>query len=191
MDSIDWSKAPESATHYAIVDDEYVYYKKDGQNINAYHKGNWVCDVSHGHVSWGMKNINKIPEKTMFINCTTTSHIDKQIYTQAMHDNGELPSVGMECMYKDGCTCQWINVEVMYISEWSIVLKQTSEGYGKDVDIAKHIEDVEIKPIDTRTDREKLFGQINAIPRIYIDDANELVDRIISGDLYGVTWSKS
>tara|TARA_R110002033_G_scaffold45448_2_gene89016 strand:- start:1618 stop:2265 length:648 start_codon:yes stop_codon:yes gene_type:complete len=81
------------------------------------------------------------------------------VYTQEMADNGELPSVGMTCMYGDINTDNYILVEVMYISEWVIVIKQVSDGYGKDVEIAKHTDNANLKPIDTRTKKEKAIDE--------------------------------
>jgi len=109
----------------------------------------------------------------------------KQVYTQAMADNGELPSVGMECMYKDACTGNYIEVEVLFINEWSIVLKQTGEGYGKDVSVAKHVNDVKLKPIDTRTDKEKAIEEyIVTLPPITVNEA-ELIKKAFDA---GVKW---
>jgi len=71
----------------------------------------------------------------------------KPVYTQAMADKGELPSVGMECLYLDSITSNYIECTVMYVSEWAIVLRQTGNGYGKDVELAKHTSDVTIKPL--------------------------------------------
>jgi glucan-binding YG repeat protein len=87
---IDWSKAPEGATHYAIVDGDVVYYRPHGENIHSFLNYMWIQE--QGHKSWIMDNIKPIPEKTSMI------APDKLLYTQAQCDAGELPSVGMECM---------------------------------------------------------------------------------------------
>ena len=113
----------------------------------------------------------------------------KLVFTQAMADNGELPVVGMECMIK-----------LTYQDDNSFN-KGYINGYSQDkkwlvfTDYLGNLEQLHIdkgvysfKPINTRTDKEKLFDQINSIPRIYIDDANELVDKIILGRIHGVKW---
>lgn len=68
------------------------------------------------------------------------------IFTQEMCDNGELPSVGMECLYLD-TSKEYIKCKVVYLSEWSIVLEQTEKGYAQGVEVAKAVDDVTIKPL--------------------------------------------
>lgn len=68
------------------------------------------------------------------------------IYTQEMCDNGELPSVGMECLYLD-TNKEYIKCKVVYLSEWSIVLEQTEKGYAQGVEVAKAVDYVTIKPL--------------------------------------------
>jgi hypothetical protein len=112
-------------------------------------------------------------------------------YTQAMADNGVLPSVGMECLYLDSTTNNYIKCLVMYISEWAIVLKQAGEGYGKDVELAKHINDVTIKPLTPpKTDDEKFMDALVEY-NLCTDDSDwkeHLLGFIKSGELHGVSF---
>jgi hypothetical protein len=80
------------------------------------------------------------------------------IYTQEMCDNGELPSVGMECLYYDDNKKQ-IKCKVMYLSEWVLVLSQTEKGYAQGVEIAKRVGDATVKPLTPpKTDKEKAIN---------------------------------
>ena len=76
--NIDWSKAPEGATHYGIGSDSYYsgFYKIISSDEGFFHdKSQWLkC------ASW--PELTERPQPTL-------------TYTQAMADNGEFPSVGM------------------------------------------------------------------------------------------------
>ena len=43
--------------------------------------------------------------------------------------------------------------------------------------------------IDKRTDKEKLFDEVNSIPRIFNSDALEFCQKIIDGKITGVKWT--
>lgn len=83
----------------------------------------------------------------------------KPVYTQEMADNGELPPVGSECMALfDSDLDEWVKAEVLGhrcndagISIASCMLPEKSFILGWFVDF---------KPIDTRTDGEKLIDEI-------------------------------
>lgn len=52
--------------------------------------------------------------------------------------NGEgLPPVGTVCEYHDGNT--WISVEIVFLSEWVIVIRSKANNIGNGVDIAKDL----------------------------------------------------
>lgn len=103
---------------------------------------------------------------------------EKPVYTQAMADNGELPSVGMECLFKGKL------YEILVLNDFQACVKDVKsvDGYMSTVCLP------DIKPIDARTSKEKLFDQINSVPRIYIADAEKLVEQIVNGELCGVTF---
>ena len=114
--------------------------------------------------------------------------IPKPVFTQAMADAGELPPIGslfidVELNDTDD------NTAVLAIAH-DLPLKRVVYKRGETLQDTEYFGAVahECKPIDQRTDREKLFDQINSVPRIYIDDANKLVDDIISGKIHGVEW---
>ena len=87
---IDWSKAPEGATHYKFSkDNEGCFYKAcDSEFALMFNGSEWLyTDWTTNDV---IKNITK-PWPVYFMPKTQPV----LTYTQAMADNGELPSVGM------------------------------------------------------------------------------------------------
>lgn len=127
---IEWSKAPEGATHYVVLGGDVVYYKIKDDDIKAYHN-TWVSDFSEKE--WLVDNAFRISNETQ---PTLT-------YTQAMADNGELPSVGMKFIYCDSTNTK-NNAIVTYASEWNIVFKCLDDGFSKDVELAKEISGLDI-----------------------------------------------
>ena len=121
----------------------------------------------------------------------------KPVYTQAMADNGELPPIGSKAKisrhlhnsYTDkfaGKDCEIINHVRSIRDEYDIAVFRCVDDEGEYIYhalIARCF-----LPIDTRTSEEKLFDQINSVPRIYIADAEKLVEQIVSGELCGVTF---
>ena len=87
---IDWSKAPEGATHYAVRLGSYMegWYK-------VKERGYYFIPVSEETELWNGSDNNGSPSER--INLIPKPELT---YTQAMCDAGELPSVGMECNFK-------------------------------------------------------------------------------------------
>ena len=88
---IDWSKAPEGATHHVkdLLDNsmtEFVKYNNTGDYGEGYYS---MIDSTHW--STGVKNDNNFS--------LTPKPQPTPIFTQEMYDNGVLPSVGMECEF--------------------------------------------------------------------------------------------
>lgn len=120
MSDIDWSKAPEGATHYGYDSDYYVsgWYKVDGDTQK-------------------FKNSDTMPDRwgNILVNRPTDQLIPrpqlKPVYTKEMSDNGELPSVGMECMVICGndLNSTWHECVVDFIGKFKAVVttQQISE----------------------------------------------------------------
>jgi len=108
---------------------------------------------------------------------------DHPVFTQAMADNGELPVVGSYFIDIEYNTDKPV-LAIAHDLPMKRVVYKSCDNDPEYFGAVAH----ECKPIDTRTDKEKLFDAINSVPRIYIDDANKLVDDIISGKLTGVKW---
>jgi len=132
---IDWSKAPEWATGVGTLS-SYKFWMND-DSYEAFDGNKRIFFTNYDSTDYGCFVPIAIKPKPESI----------PVFSQAMCDAGELPSVGMECFYLDSTTNNYIECTVMYISEWAIVLRQTGEGYGKDVELAKHVSDVTIKPL--------------------------------------------
>jgi len=143
---VDWSKAPEGATHYGV---ESSYYIKGFYIITSEEDFFYESDVCE----W------------VRCSCTPSDLTPRPpaqpVFTQSMADAGELPQVGMECGYID--IQKEITVLIKYLSSWVIVFEQISEGYGKNVEISKPVDnDLKklLKPIDTRTDKQKAIDDL-------------------------------
>jgi hypothetical protein len=67
----------------------------------------------------------------------------KTVYTQEMHDNGELPSVGMECLYKERGGINWCKCKVIAIHGVKIWI----ENLDKQSTPLNNISTLEFKPL--------------------------------------------
>lgn len=93
MKDIDWSKAP---------DDCIGAIKHTGDGSVSYEYGRFItgfgdCISHYGHYC-GEDSVYPAKDSYMFI--PRPAEKTKPVYTQAMSDAGELPSVGMECLVK-------------------------------------------------------------------------------------------
>lgn len=95
----------------------------------------------------------------------------KPVYTQEMHDNGELPPVGSECL-------------IMYSSSnYKGTITYMGDGVGcyhskdNNKEYTFSFNAVKFKPLDTRTDQDKLRDAISSIvaPLILDDDLSRNV----------------
>jgi len=87
---INWDEAPEGATHWGdggngYVDGWFKIIKGDSQYFMRPHNKKWI-ETRHPRLTTELINRPVTP-------CG-------EVYTQAMSDNGVLPSVGMECKVK-------------------------------------------------------------------------------------------
>jgi len=83
MSDINWDDAPEGATHYDAREGVYPWVMADDNGKKYWYFNRWV------------KYANDIGVNDSISSKPVTS----PIYTQEMADNGELPSVGMECFF--------------------------------------------------------------------------------------------
>lgn len=113
----------------------------------------------------------------------------KPVYTQAMADAGELPSVGMKVVARYNHDSKSVTHcgYVLYVSEYRLILDiNGSEWHGL-------LGDYVIEPIDTRTDKEKA----DDLFKFYLKGENVSTHKsfsqaVIDGDFGdNVTWSKS
>jgi len=105
MSEIDWSKAPEGATHYQHDICEN-WLKRDGNNIVSY----W---------SWGAQRWYKYANSISSSNADGLGYISKATpkpVSEEWNGNG-LPPVGVECEYRHepGSDSIWFKCEIKYI----------------------------------------------------------------------------
>jgi len=178
---IDWTKAPEGATHYAKVDGEIVYYKTNGDQIFGCHDTEWVHDSSSK--CWLMNNTHKIPEPSTL--CGTSSKPLQPVFSKAMQDNNELPPVGSKaiCEYQDGVELLIVAHDLLN-EDGAFALVCDSTGYWG-------AEARRWKPIDTRTDKEKAIDNLMFFGDQGQDSeaANFNLEAIIAGKITGVKWT--
>jgi len=122
--------------------------------------------------------------KDNYINNTggMTNMNTKPVYTQAMADDGVMPSVGMEVMHLS------VKKVVMLLADSNskYVLKSVNDFYSLAL---RH----DIKPLDTRTDTEKAIDNILALvaatPFKCKEQSKVILNEIKAGKVHGVTWS--
>jgi len=141
MTDIDWSKAPEGATHYDTAHDVYPWIKCQGDSVYF-----WYVDV------WDLSCLTNILTANL-VKRPGISNV-KPVFTQKMADAGELPSVGMECMVIDNSLMNHVYEKcvILFVGIYKVVY--TSDSC---VERFSNIDEVKFKPIDTRTDEEKAF----------------------------------
>jgi len=81
---------------------------------------------------------------------------DKPIFTQAMHESGTLPLVGMECMVVDISLMnhEYEKCVILFIGIHKVVY--TSESC---IERFSNLDEVKFKPVDNRDDEEKAFDK--------------------------------
>lgn len=104
-------------------------------------------------------------------------------------DGTGLPPVGTECEYEDN-TGKWIHVEVVYKSDWVIVIRGKEKNIGNGVEIAKDLvmdKLCRFRPLRTERDKaiEKLQRVLNVV-RNTREDAENLYDAIVAGKIDGL-----
>ena len=123
--------------------------------------------------------------------------LEQPVFTQAMSDNGELPEKGVKCQgyvlaetKTQGQPCnKWI--EGYFIKKAQApnggmcFLFESAGGHSYILNAESHI-----KPIDTRTDKEKAVDDIRKItmPDKLTEVEWDIVAAIRSGQITGVKW---
>ena len=113
----------------------------------------------------------------------------KTVFTQAMADNGELPPIGSKVQFVGNDD---------YLVEFNIndgdeleCICHTKDFEGDSIGVYRHKDGFSvsilnqlIKPIDTRTDKEKCYDDLSKIGITQ----QSLIDSIIAGNIHGVKW---
>ena len=182
-----WKDAPDGATGHS-EDNEYYeecWYKNitsESFYCMTVSSGIWI----HSFDTWQLKRRGVI-----------TRPKPQPVFTQAMADAGELPSVGMEC--------------ILSISEFAAIHSQDKSYNGHHCEIVAHIDTLAVaivrdensdvcftitanhtwfKPIDTRAEKEKAIDDYISQQHYGLDSLSEHIKTIMSDAFNaGVTWS--
>jgi hypothetical protein len=164
MSDIDWSKAPEGATHYSTAGT----FLKEINGKFAF----FTCGVSHG--GWLIDNHHQ-PDR---INLTPRPI--KPVYTQAMKDKGIHVKAGMMFTTEvDG------NYTAELVNDKSVCFTD-EDGFLIALNI--HM----AKPIDTRTDTEKAIDDLRKMDESICNDTEwhkNFIEAIKSGKVHGITFT--
>ena len=133
---IDWSKAPEDATHYwPAMDSFYKFSKHD--NDFVWQNCEWQRCSSIDRFG------GELTEKP------------SPVFTQEMSDNGELPQVGMVVMVKNKCDAhpKLKRAAIKYMGDLVVYnYMDCPERCDKNINLV-------FRPIDTRTDKQKAIDK--------------------------------
>ena len=173
---IDWSLAPEGATHHLMAGVNGVmgaFYRLDNSGLHLYHckRKKWVDGLNK--TSWlvGNKLITTKPTKV--------------IYTQDQCDAGELPPIGLLIQIRTdyGDDNEFYNG--ILLAENKGVIWFDDDKYGGRLHSRN---EVTLQPIDTRTDTEKAVDDM----AVFVGNCESdfgIIQAIKAGKIHGVTWS--
>jgi hypothetical protein len=191
---IDWSKAPEGATHYAeeSVDNFACWIKQDhGLSYVAA----WL------HEKRGKDAVVHWNSPGDFILTDCVAKPQPPVYTQEMKDNTELPPIGSKVQFVGNDD---------YLVEFSIVdgdeiecICHTTDFEGESTGVYRHKDGYSVsiltqlvEPLTPpKTDKENAIDAAIGNLMFYGDQtqteqkANETLIAIMEGKIHGVTWS--
>lgn len=163
-------------------DRELKYF---GDNRPSYRSGIYTDNLCSGHREKHSKFYGEKVSREQYEYAITAS---KQ---QAWSGQG-LPPVGCDCEWKDDRTNQWVEVKVVYASEWMVVIED-KEGTELAVEFYGGCRGKDFRTIRTESDRKRdeaiaamrknvsnhnKTDVINAIVQIY--------DAIVGGEIPGI-----
>lgn len=152
--NIDWSKAPEDATHAGtttglkipvfykdIREDKYSYWYDDGDGWREDATGNPSC--------------TPLIERTK---------------KQEAWDGAGLPTAGTECEWKEKSGFQWVAATILFITDSSVVCKR-SDGFEWQMPTKRTV----FRPIKTAEQlaEEERKSQLEVMHKIYMEGASE------------------
>lgn len=133
MNSIDWSKVPEGATHWSPAEGEH--------RVEAY----WRPDKSGGYDCWAVCSGGGFWQTNRHPLPDYAKPLTPPVATWNGPEDG-LPPVGIEVeFFQDG---QWVPVRVMYVSEHTVLLKHLHDEMG-DPEGAYTPHDAQFRPVRT------------------------------------------
>lgn len=136
-------------------------------------------------------NVEKV-DGACLVSDSDARHLEKLLRGEQWDGTG-LPPVGTECEYEDN-TGKWIHVEVVYKSDWVIVIRGKENNIGNGVEIEKDLvmdKLCRFRPL--RTERDKAIEQIRKVESslqasvpFAIEEAAALYDAIVAGKIDGL-----
>jgi len=178
---IDWSKAPEGATHHGIESGCYYggFYKIISSDEGFFHdKSRWLKCQSWPELK---ERPQPKPSKATFINCT--SDCDKSVFTQAMADKNELPPIDSEYLDEDNQLCK----ALFHFS--SFVIGQMLDNPPiQQYPVFSTARNDRVSVIDTRTDKEKAIDDLDKLDYFHKLEGEEFINDVINGKIHGVEW---
>jgi len=111
MSKVDWSLAPECATHYRSDTKNVFWYKKRGE------------DFMYFEESSGQWNYSSASDRVV------RSFIERPVQPKQWSGPQDgLPPVGTVCEWKEKTGFQWVKATVLFVSDSSVVL-QRMDGF--------------------------------------------------------------
>lgn len=127
--SIDWSKAPEGATHFEAARDESecdVFWRvKDGVALQVWRLTPWKKDPSE-----------QVETFTYSLKGCDDFDASRAVPRPVSWSGEGLPPVGTACEWLDPGSHRWLPVEIVFLSSWVIVVRDTNPHPDGSVDLA-------------------------------------------------------
>lgn len=179
---------------YCIDNSDYVCSTRSTQSDNE----EFVCTTAEFNalveeMTLGL-DVNSVTHGELFNYVNADKALLKKenkplVYTQEMADNGELPSAGMECLFKiDG---EYKTITVLYNSKEVMVFSYTFDGVRVEDARVKSFNHIDIKPIDTRTKKQKAIDELRNLDDSICNNIEwhaNFLQAIIDGKITGVKW---
>lgn len=172
-----WKDAPEGKNYLityksGVVAQVYNYFTAKPEIVDGYYRIAGES-VGYGASSWEVFERPK----------------PQPIFTKAMQEAGEFPSVGMECMVYNAelMNPEYEKAVIDFIGSHIVVYSSESC-----TERTCNLELVKFKPIDTRTDKEKAIDDLRNADDSVCNDIEwhkNFLQLIIDGKIHGVTWS--
>ncbi len=185
---IDWNKAPKETTHHGEFENHECWYQVDGGEVLSWYTDAW------GGTCWKRGQLTANNEG----NVTFTPRPEvNPVYTQEMHEAGELPSVGMEVIFKHS---SWLGArheqaEVLAITKEYLILQvkgQVCENhfYIKDISFKPPVKLVDGKAYQFNARDCQYYGIYNEDRKILNVDQGQWFDVVAVTNIQPLTVEK-
>lgn len=168
---IDWSKAPEGATHYMPISKTFCESWIKDPTSNGY----YYMVIDEEDEGWAKARFS-YPEAAL--SCLIAKQ-SQPVFTQSMADNKELPQVGMDCLFKKRGALEAGTVTA--ITKRFIIF---TDSFGDEH--VRKLDELTIEPIDTRTNKEKAVDSY--IKSLSFSTTSRGKDNLSEAFLAGVKW---